>query len=695
MSSDDDFDDDDDVLLRALVAGEGRLHGATEAPSLPPDSDRKPPLAALSSQARLYKAEGEVSILRAQLQQMEHASRAEVARLRENLAAEKQNSDSQVTLLRAAVLLLEDERKFLNNELQAASGALKRRKVADSVPRSGRDSAAFSGTGALATPPTQPRRAVPPAPLETRPVVLRVIRVDNDASLLEDHLWTHCINGCHRTTLSFLAKIYLPRNVSAEGLFVPERQPVASAVVEFLMSRKSLRLDVLLDQFCLSVCDLADEVVRHCDVTSVPFLLALVHSALTFRSSALSEESLRKIASKVARIAGRFVHLLDTGRGHDLDHHTRQLLVLQRFALVCCFDILERVFYVATAFPDLPTALFRDNMADLFRVALPENSERFVSTTQVNLVHCVVEMLIASVGEQGFAFGNQPIADAAVVSSLLKVLLIDIPIKDDFMFHGLNRTLGNNGDLQKVEATVPESTTQLDEMLVLLPCPFPSTLSQPPQDAIDTSHEHHLLSLRLRVATMIEGHIVAQETTQVFQNKEFLKSMVRYIGLEQGVIMNCPRSPTVYLRVQTISTLVRVLHYISTEVKTIASVVYPETMYEVFVILLRIAFGSDSMSVDAYRLLSHGRQAGYFGPIYNHWCEQRARQLGHSDSGHPQEMADLESEFANGLEFPYEQEIIELAREILEPCVTHEEADNLYFNLNYEEPRFDEMDLVT
>lgn len=712
MTSDDDFDDDDDDILKALVAAETQNASALQKKlnSLP-HTDNSVGDGGSSLQNRLYKAEGEVSILRAQLQQLQNSSRDELAKLRETLALEKHNKDGQVELLRAAVQLLEDERKFLNNELRATSVALKRRKVGESQTAN----ITFSGTmGAttLATPSTQLKSPaiskqknssnsgqyrVPES--DTRPLVpQKVIKIDNDASLLEDHLWNHCINGTKRTTVSYLSKIYLDRDVRIRDFVLHKKQPISTAVTEFLMVKKALRLDSLIHEFSLTMCELVEDIIAHQILTSVPFLLSLVYASFIFRSSALNKETIQLLVPKICLIAVDFAFLLDSSQDQDdiINYHNvpLQVMVLQKFSLICCFDILERILYVATVFDtEFSSGLWQEpQMVQLFKFCLPENSERFMNTTQINLVYSVVEMLISSITELGFAFDNQPVKNDAIVSSLLKVFLIDIPIKEDFKFYGLNRVLGNNSDLSKVEATVPELETLLQESMVLIPCPIPQTMQQELAVTVETNHELHLLYLRLRVATMIEGHIVTKGSTQLFQDKEYLKSIVRYIGLEQGLIMNSPRAPTVHIRVRIISTLVRVLHHIATEAKTITNVVYPETMYEVFVILLRIAFGSDSLSVDAYQLSSHARQMNYTGTIYNYWCEQRARQLGHSDG--VEEMADVESEFANGLEFPYEPEIIELAREILEPCVTHEEADNLYFNMNYEEPRFDEMDLV-
>ena len=214
---------------------------------------------------------------------------------------------------------------------------------------------------------------------------------------------------------------------------------------------------------------------------------------------------------------------------------------------------------------------------------------------------------------------------------------------------------------------------------------------------VQSNHEYHVLDLRLKVATLLESFIVTKSSTQIFELKEYIKSIVRTIEFEQVFIMRSPRSKTIYLRIQIIAVLVRILNYISSEVRGLNNLIYPETLYEIFVILLRIAFGSNSLSAEAHSLLLEIRSKHKYDKlVFNDDCERKAREINHITFSnlHTKSVADIESELANGLEFPYETDTIEVAREILDLCVTHEEADNLYFNMNNEDLNFDEMALV-
>ena len=139
--------------------------------------------------------------------------------------------------------------------------------------------------------------------------------------------------------------------------------------------------------------------------------------------------------------------------------------------------------------------------------------------------------------------------------------------------------------------------------------------------------------------------------------------------------MRSPRSKTIYLRIQIIAVLVTILNYISSEVRGPNNLIYPETLYEIFVILLRIAFGSNSfLSPEAHSLLLEIRSKHKYDKlVFNDDCERKAREINHITFSNlhtnSKLVGDIECELANGLEFPYETDTIEVAREIFDLCV--------------------------
>ena len=731
--SDDDFDDDDDEILIALTKAKSTQNRPVSTPNSidKPTQNNSTQAPNNDIQARLNRSDGEIAILRAQLQQLQNQKQEDLNKLKESHNISKIKNDEQLKALKFTVQKLEDEKKFLNNELRGAT-ALKRRKLPNRADDSLMD---IDVAPILETQQTnriryQYERADSVEPeTELRPILpQKIIKIQNDASLFTDHIWNHCINGSKRSTLDYLSKIYVDNDILIHGFKTHAKMPLSTAITEYLMLKKNLRLDELVAEFTQTLSGLVNILLEKKLILSIPFLLALIHASLNFRSSAVSQTSIKSLLESICKLALNFTFLLDSSQDEEdfINYHDvpNQVMVLEKFTLVCCLDIVEKLMSLSSLFgASFIETIWKEDYirVELFRKCLPENTERFKNLAQINLIYNFVEILMSSISETTFAYNNTPnkILDESIINSLLKVFLIELPVKDDFMFYGLNRMMGNNVDFNKIDAIIPSSETLLNHSMISRPCPIPYEYlkekmvlvrkdanltnkdSQMNQLAFElqSKHECHVLNLRLKVATLLESFIVTKSSTQIFELKEYIKSIVRTIGFEQVFIMRSPRSKTIYFRIQIIAVLVRILNYISSEVRGLNNLIYPETLYEIFVILLRIAFGSNSLSSEAHSLLLEVRSKHKYDKlVFNDDCERKAREINHLTFSNLHTdgklVADIESELANGLEFPYETDTIEVAREILDLCVTHEEADNLYFNMNNEDINFDEMALV-
>ncbi|KAK6456890.1 DNA damage checkpoint protein [Scheffersomyces xylosifermentans] len=672
-SSGSDFDDDDDELLQAVITGRAT--------------------------SKLYRAEGEVAILRAQLNQIQRQKQDEIFRLRDSHNQFRKSNEDQVSALKYAVQKLEDEKKFLNNELKTTSHT-KRRKLAS-------ESAFSQNNGQEGGDTTGQLVAEEPAELPHKTVSQQIFQLQQTTSFFADQIWNHCIIGSDRTSLNYLDKISIHFDIHVRDLKIAKRTPVSSAIVEFLMLKKSLRLDELVEDFCLSLVEVVEILQESKTILAIPFLLSFIHCSITFRPAAITPGLIEQLLRKFSHFSNSSSFLLNSNLNEEdyINYHDvpNQVMILEKFFFICCLDIVEKLVSVSTLHgTDFIRRIWNDDIlsTELLNRCLPENTERFKNSAQINVVFNVVEMLIASTTEDTFAFNVG--TNSSIFSSLLKIFLIELPIKDDFMFYGLNRILGNNIDFRKIDATIPQTADILNNFSVLIPQPIPFELIEQNQEneairfELLSNHEFHLLNLRIKVADLLESYIIAKQSVEFLQHKEHFKSIIRIINFEQMYIIRSPRSKYIHLRIQIVSKLVKVLNYLTQDTRDLGNFIYPETMYELFVALSRIAFGSDSLSGEAHKLLLQVRSKGYVkDPIFNSWCEDKARELNHitNDDLQGKLLADLESDYANGLEFPYETDTVELAREILNIFVTHEEADNLYFNMKYEPDQgYDEME---
>lgn len=728
-SSDDDFDDDnDDVLLQDFLLGKTQIpENPTILQTQNPIPVKIPQIQQANTQAKketilddevqakLFQADGEIATLRAQLQQLQRQKQEEVSALKESFNTFKESSENQLSILKNAVQTLEDEKKFLNNELISKT-AIKKRKTESlnkTTTSTSANEAKYLQQKSLKESVTEKTGTADSLisaqdGSQGKPIQ-KVIRLLSDSSLLIDQLWNHSIVGSKRTSFEYLNKICIDFDLELNsGLKIVKRTSLSSSIVEFLMMNKNNRLDKLIEIFTISTIQLVERLLQKKYILAIPFILSLIDCALSFRPAALTKSLIVLLLKRVSKITESLLFLLNSNLDEDdlVNYHDvpYQVMVLEKFIFLECLDLIERLVTLTTTFdiefiktvwhnPILPQ--------NIITSCLPDNSERFRNTAQINVVFNIVELLVASVTEETFAY-NDTNLDEKLILSLLKVFLIDIPVREEFMFYGLNRILGNNCDFLKIDSVIPKDHDHLNNYLIVIPQPIPFDIETPQQFRINMNHEYHLLILRLKIAELFLSLIITKQTFDFLYNKEHFKSLIRVIGFEQNHIAQSPRSKHVYLRLQLISMLVKIIDYLTQDLRDASELIYSELMYEIFVVFLRIAFGADSLSIDAHKLLVkiRNRPGGKSLPVFNKWCETRARQLNHVSllDFKVEVVANVESDFANGLEFPYESETVELARNILNRFVDHDEAENLYVNMNAEDPHDSddegEMDLT-
>ena len=683
MSSDHDFSDDDDVFLMGLNTGAGPGVGE-KTPNGVNQTQSSIALADDGVKNRLFQADGEIAILRAQLNHVQSQKLEEILRIQKSHEESKSDMEDQVKQLRFMVQKLEDEKKFLDNQIKSGFNN-KRRKVGD-------------GSGDSGVSQDTPKR-------EIVPHTQRVIKVSNDSSLLTDYLYKISINGSTRATLSFLNKIYIDNTVKIRGYEFVEKSPLSGLILEYLIIKKDLRLDELVKEFSLVLIELVEWLVNNKMIASVPFLLSLINGALNFRTSAVVKDLIMVLSTKLVKIIYKYFNLLNLNSDEEdfVNYYNVpiQQMIMEKFILLCCMDILENTIHIATTFFDndfLNILIDRTNLWDLINKFLPNNTERFQNIGQINIIFNIIEIITSLIHKE-----NWTIINNQLFTYLVKILLIEIPIKDEFQFYGLNRIIGNNDDFNNIELIIPKTKNLLNKSLISIPNPIDRHQEDQQPDheyKVKLNHEVHLLTLRNNITKVIDSYLITSLNIDILKLRDIVKSIVRVVNFEQNFIHRSPRSQLINFRVEMVSNLIRILSYLFLEGKNLNELIYPETLSELLIVLLRISFSSDSLSLPGYKLLKQLRIQNYTQPVFNGSSESRAHELSHFNSNgfnnqndYGQTLAEIESEYGNGLEFPYENSTIELGRELLSKFINHEEADNLYFNMNGGD-KFDEMDIV-
>ena len=96
----------------------------------------------------------------------------------------------------------------------------------------------------------------------------------------------------------------------------------------------------------------------------------------------------------------------DLANYHDVPY---QVMVLEKFIFVECLDLMERLVTLTTTFDiEFIKTVWQNRILpqNIITSCLPDNSERFKNTAQINVVFNIVELLVASVTEETFAYND-------------------------------------------------------------------------------------------------------------------------------------------------------------------------------------------------------------------------------------------------------------------------------------------------
>lgn len=592
---------------------------------------------------KLYKADGEVAILRNQLEQARLQNHQVNEKLKLSYEQSKHSMEEQMKMMKFTIQKLEDEKKFLDNQIK--SGNTKKRKLEDKSP-----------------------------PKELVLKGQHIIRVPNDITLLTDYIWRLSINGSERSIMEYLDKIAVSTTITIGSVQFPEKLAIAGVILKYLVSKKDLRLDKLLKDFLSILIELVKIQMDQEIITCVPFVLALIHGILGFKPSAIDVHALSRIMHLMCSIINVYGHFA-LNEDPDLFNYnkTPQVILLEKFTLICAWDVIETGLKIYDLSPDQP----KDEIFGMIQQCMIEMS-RDLYSTQININYNWIEIF-------DNYYESNPSIPMSLVLNLMEINLLGVPIKDDFRVFGLNRCIGNNIDFQKIDSVIFTDNEMADaNMLIIFPYPISKVdFFNDGEYKLKYNHEHHLLDLRLSVNRMIEKMIIQTEDVEFIKHIDIVKKIIQTIDLEQNYILRSPRSNFIATRLKIISTLIRVLNYLFKSTSQLNEFIDTESLNELSIILSRIAFSSNPVisksTAELYKML---RGQNYKLGILNKSIETRGRNLSNIDfTSNKNQIAEVEMDYANGIENAYDSETIELSREILASCIDTETADNLYINV--------------
>lgn len=679
FSDDDDgFDDDEDFIALTLK------------PPKPVQTTQP----STQSPNELLVAKGEVAILRAKLEELERIKQVEREELLKNNLLDKENNENKIKALEGAVQRLEDERKFLSVEVRNLSNnaTRKKRKTSDGLGDVDMDSAT-----PLPIPISAPVITVQqPQPPKIKPTTVKLINpgVINENSLFIDHILSHTIIGASSTTMGTLSHIASPikfrddyLNVDDPFILLPKTS-IASQLLDHLMKKRdALRLDELISRFIHGICGFIDTIQSGEYKLSIPFLLSIIHSSITFRPSAVTSDTLKELSKFCINLIHNHLDLIKKDEGELDSHQYQQQLQQEKVGVPSVhrkfIDVMILVFSVELLEIVLMNVAVKEELEDsgIIKKFIQDMGD-FNTILRLGMGNGSSLVIMFSLIESLNTVGRYENFPPELILVFCKILCNGVePRKDGIMwFNGLNRILGDDESCHMMYSLFDHIGIGMSPLVIY------------EQKSENKKYEHHLINLQLRICDFFEKILIENQDDVALFNSDpvILKQLISTIAKQQEYIFRSPRTPTTHLRSKLIASLINNIHLIW-ELTYSAYSTFPritkDTTHELIITLARIAFSTNnSTSLEASEFLLKVRSKDRTAPVFNKWSEARAREVSHvSDvcsKGTVRDLVQAEIGFSNGVEFAYDDYVVELARDILEKCTTMDEADELYCSMN-------------
>ncbi|KAG7799942.1 hypothetical protein KL929_000858 [Ogataea haglerorum] len=675
FDSSDSFDDDD-VDFDQLYSARSQSRGPPVAAVVPAEPSTDP-----------FVLRGENAILRAQLQKISDKFEQESRKLKQHYHVLLSERENRINELMDSVNKVKEDNEFLTSENKNLAAkyipATKKRRLQDeSIEMSISDVSVRSGGAKEAS-----------TLAEEGPQTVAII---NQVSIFQDEknsfieaISSHVIPGMNRTTLSYLSNISSAFNYENRDFHISkERESVKTAIVDYLIRFENKnRIDMLLSSFVEILFDYVVQSLDRDNLFAAPFLLSLIHFSLNYRPKAVAFPLIQDTMKSVNHLLQNFTTVLKQDQPYlsnenmdvittansastdlklDVVQKTMHKKVLDVFITVYLMDIMETLGKLS-AYLNSPSNPTLTEYWSLFPKSLLLHCLSL--KTPIGFVFNLVEILASSITKDRFAYTdnskskNQTLTKESTDTLTNLIIFVTQGLEQDMCIYGLNRNIGSNAYAPLLDILVPNHTS---------PKPISHSWDDYRQILQTSSsighcnkHEIAVLKLRIRILQLFEAYFSQRAASSIKKEiiTSFVSSMVTQLGFEQELIYRAPRANTVGCRLQLISLIMRLVHFILLSSGQVAISDLPgTTLRELVIALLRIS--ADSLRPLALETIRQWREQGHVPAV---------------------------SSSPNGVEINYDDWTIDMARDVIGQCITGDEADALHYSINYDLPDDDIM----
>ncbi|GMG39393.1 unnamed protein product [Ambrosiozyma monospora] len=554
----------------------------------------------------------------------------------------------------------------------------------------------------------------------------------DEKNLFIEAISSHVIPGATSSTLQFLSNITSSFDYTClDFRILANKDSFKSSIINYLIKFENRnRIDLLIHDFIKILLDFIERVFQNDDyqndILAIPFLLSLVHFSLNYRPKAITVKLMVRCIETISSYLENYGDILrqeslyidfnqdfsEDNNQEDsdllLDNKTTHVKIIEMFIVVNSMCILESIVSIASYLNN-----FNNDYKTKVWSKLPKSllTSCLSTRTPIEFLINIVVMLTNSIEEnKRFAFNNAnkkpPNGPLSIeIHSILEKLIsllnnADWNLNMALNVYGLNRTIGSNNNFKLLECLMPTTLSSL-------PIPKSSdtyraiSLSPELQPKNKLKHEFQIVTVQHKILQLFETYFTlnANKSIKPETLKNLVDALVYNLGIQQDLILSSPRAPSITLRLSCIKLIVKLLHYLlsseSSDYDISITTLNSFTLREMVVHLLRISADNiKSLSADFLTKMrlteNHFVHPIFHDPERFGDCLPRYSSL-KKKSENLNELVDIEVGASNGIEFNYDDETIDLARDVIAQCITGDEADALHYSINYDIPVEDSL----
>lgn len=585
-----------------------------------------------SAEKELLTAKGEISILRSRLNQIIESKNALQAELTEKINKQTDEYQTNLKLLQDSITNLEQERKFLTVEIRNLSSK-KRKRVSEEVSQ---PSAPPQNTQAQPLPPVR----------QNQGIKLLQLKSNSETDQLINHILNTTIPGSGKST-QFLSKIY-----TIKSKIIANNKPINEILIDFLFQTKIFKLDLMISKTINYLMSIIEELLNNEEIISIPFLLSIIHSIICFRPVAINSKISEFLILQILKLIKNFLNLIkpveeDEVRIEFLKYNFQNKFI-KKITLNYSFDVLEKV----QQFNKLPIDL------NLLKISTTKNSNLNIIFNSVKILN----YLNINDDQINFNLINLVFDDSFNMSSHLNI-------------YSLNRCIGNNNDILLISQLFKQDELTSQPLTI-------EPLRNDNDFKFQNNFETQLINLKLNIIYLFTKIINKRNDSNLIKDESFFKKLILTVSKQQEIIINSARNNLTHLRIKLISSIIKLIYLIweTTISLTKKSPVFSkDLLHYLFVIFARIGFSINVTKNEAISFFNSFKNSNplSFNYLFNKWSEERSFEIFHLNKFDSSLI-----NISNGIEFQYDEEIILLARDLLEKTTTMDEADRLYAVMN-------------